>query len=57
MKYYSSKVSDLIQMNITKLSMGKQGAFDLIFEQYYLIQDYKAYILTLTCEIDEFALY
>jgi len=33
---------------------GKQGAFNLKFEQYYWVQNDKAYILTLTCEEDEF---
>lgn len=33
---------------------GKQGVFDLKFEQYYWVQNGKAYVLTLTCEVNEF---
>jgi len=33
---------------------GKQGVFDLKFEQYYWIVDNEAYVLTFTCELDEF---
>lgn len=33
---------------------GKQGIFDLKFEQYYWVMDNQAFILTLTCEEDEF---
>lgn len=33
---------------------GKQGIFNLKFEQYYWVQNEKAYVLTLTCEEDEF---
>jgi hypothetical protein len=36
---------------------GSQGAFNLKFEQYYWIQSEKAYILTLTCEFDQFETY
>ncbi|MFK8102312.1 MAG: hypothetical protein AB8G15_07305 [Saprospiraceae bacterium] len=32
---------------------GKQANFDLIFEQYYFIKNEKAYVLTLTFEIDK----
>lgn len=33
---------------------GRQGIFSLKFEQFYWVQNDKAYILTLTCEEDEF---
>ncbi|WP_369048193.1 hypothetical protein [Tenacibaculum sp. UWU-22] len=33
---------------------GKQGAFNLKFEQYYWVQNNKAYVLTLTCEANQF---
>lgn len=33
---------------------GDQGNFKLKFEQYYLVKNSKAYILTLTCETQEF---
>ncbi|MGB0840179.1 MAG: hypothetical protein ACPGXL_08565 [Chitinophagales bacterium] len=33
---------------------GKQGMFDLQFEQYYWVINKKAYVLTLTCTIDQF---
>lgn len=36
---------------------GKQGDFDLKFLQYYFILDEKAYVLTLTCELDQFENY
>ena len=36
---------------------GDEGIFKLKFEQYYLIKDDKAYIITLTCEIDQFDAY
>lgn len=35
----------------------EQGAISYAFEQYYLVQDKKAYVLTLTCETDSFAAY
>ena len=33
---------------------GVQGVYSLKFEQYYWVKDGKAYILTLTCEEDEY---
>ena len=33
---------------------GKQGIYQLIFEQYYWVENNKAYVLTLTCEEDQF---
>ena len=36
---------------------GRQGIYDLKFEQYYWISKQKAYVLTLTCEINEFEYY
>ena len=36
---------------------GKQGIFELKFEQYYFIHNDKAYVLTLTCEENEFNTY
>lgn len=36
---------------------GKQGIFNLKFEQYYWIENEKAYVLTLTCEEKEFVNY
>jgi serine/threonine-protein kinase len=33
---------------------GIQGQFDLKFMQYYIIKDEKAYVLTLTAEVDQF---
>lgn len=33
---------------------GKQGDFDLKFEQYFWIVDQEAFVLTLTCEVSEF---
>lgn len=33
---------------------GKQGILNLIFEQYYWVVENKAYVLTLTCEENEF---
>ncbi|MDG1477069.1 MAG: PsbP-related protein [Vicingaceae bacterium] len=32
----------------------KQGSFDLKFEQYYWVKNNKAYVLTLTCEENQF---
>jgi len=36
---------------------GRQGLFNLKYEQYYFIEKEKAYILTLTCEAAEFEKY
>lgn len=36
---------------------GKQGMFNLKFEQYLWVIDNKAYVLTLTCEIDQFDIF
>jgi hypothetical protein len=36
---------------------GKQGIYNLKFEQYYWVIKQKAYVLTLTCEINEFENY
>lgn len=36
---------------------GEQGEFNFKFEQYYWIQDEKAYVLTLTCEAEQFDTY
>ncbi len=36
---------------------GKQGIFNLKFEQYYWVVDNMAYVLTLTCEENEFVNY
>jgi hypothetical protein len=36
---------------------GVQGNYKLKFEQYYWIKNDKAYILTLTCELDQFKKY
>jgi hypothetical protein len=33
---------------------GKQGIYDLQFEQYYWVENNNAYVLTLTCEITVF---
>jgi hypothetical protein len=33
---------------------GKQGVFDLKFEQYYWVLNNEAFVLTLTCEMTEF---
>jgi hypothetical protein len=33
---------------------GKQGIYDLQFEQYYWVENSNAYVLTLTCEITVF---
>lgn len=33
---------------------GDQGIFKLIYKQYYWVKDEQAYILTLTCEADQF---
>ena len=33
---------------------GQQGIFDLKFEQYYWVEDDKAYVLTFTAEADQF---
>lgn len=33
---------------------GKQGIYDLTFEQYYRMVDVKAYVLTFTCARDQF---
>ena len=37
--------------------IGKQGIFDLKFEQFYWLINDKAYVLTLTCKKDEFDKY
>lgn len=37
--------------------IGKQGKYDLKFEQYYQIVNEKAYVLTLTCELSQFEKY
>lgn len=36
---------------------GDQGIFKLKYEQYYWVINKKAYVLTLTCEVDEFEKY
>ncbi len=36
------------------VSTGKQGVFNLKFELYIWVQNNKAYVLTLTCEMSEF---
>lgn len=36
---------------------GKQGAFDLKYEQYYIVENEKAYVLTLTAERNHFDAY
>ncbi len=36
---------------------GDQGIYNLKFEQYYWIKKEKAYVLTLTCKIDQFDQY
>jgi hypothetical protein len=36
---------------------GRQGIFNLQFEQYYWIKEEKAFVLTLTCESETFATY
>ncbi|MEI6349408.1 MAG: hypothetical protein WCP69_15795 [Bacteroidota bacterium] len=36
---------------------GDQGAFKLKYEQFYWIKNGKAYVLTLTCEFEEFETY
>lgn len=36
---------------------GDQGIYQLKFEQYYLIKNGKAYVLTLTCEINQYDKY
>ncbi len=36
---------------------GKQGIYSLKFEQYYWIKSNNAYVLTLTCEADQFNTY
>jgi hypothetical protein len=36
---------------------GKQGIYDLKFEQYYWIKKHKAFVLTFTCEINYFDKY
>jgi len=33
---------------------GKQGKFDLKWQQYYRVEKDKAYVLTLTCEEDQY---
>lgn len=33
---------------------GKQGIYDLQFEQYYWVENNNAYVLTLTCEVTAF---
>ena len=37
--------------------VGKQGGYDLKFEQIYRLIGDKAYVLTLTCKVDEFEKY
>jgi len=34
---------------------GKQGIYDLQFEQYYWVENNSAYVLTLTCEVTDFS--
>jgi len=36
---------------------GEEGIYKLKFEQYYLIKNDKAYVITLTCELDQFEAY
>jgi hypothetical protein len=36
---------------------GEEGIYKLKFEQYYLIKNDKAYVITLTCELDQFDAY
>jgi hypothetical protein len=36
---------------------GDQGVYKLKFEQYFWIKDGKAYVLTLTCELEQFETY
>jgi hypothetical protein len=36
---------------------GKQGQFDLKWEQYYWVKNKKAFVLTLTCEMNQYDKY
>lgn len=36
---------------------GKQGVFNLIFEQHYWVEDEKAFVLTFTCEENQYEVY
>jgi hypothetical protein len=49
-KRLKSKESEFQNLIFT----GKQGVYNLKFEQYYWVINQKAYVLTLTCEISEF---
>jgi hypothetical protein len=53
-----SKRQNINGVNFHKMIFtGKQGIYNLKFEQYYFIEKGKAFILTLTCEINEFEKY
>ena len=50
----SKKVSTDSLFHQKVIYTGRQGVFNLKFEQYYWVENDKAYILTFTCEEDQF---
>lgn len=53
--------SERIKLNDTDcqkvIYTGKQGVYDLQYEQYYIVKNEKAFVLTLTCEQKSFDTY
>ena len=50
----SERLSDKNKEFQRVIYTGKQGQFDLKFQQFYWIENKKAYVLTLTCEINQY---
>ena len=53
----SKRISNQSQNYHKVIYKGKQGAFNLKFEQYYWVIRDKSYVLTLTCEENQFDYY
>jgi hypothetical protein len=53
----SSKITIANTEAIRFIYTGKQGDFDLKWEQIVFVENEKAYILSLTCEVDQFDTY
>lgn len=57
-KILSSKRMNRHKQEFQKIQYtAKQGIYKLKFQQYYFIKNEKAYVLTFTCEVDEFKNY
>ena len=50
----SKRLSDKKKEFQRVIYTGKQGQFDLKWQQFYWVENEQAYVLTLTCEIDQY---